>query len=91
MHELGCCTAEKKDQINKESKFVSVHAKKVYGDECLTRSSCRFTRGEIVPRSLLGSHIQSGFFEEYTSPLFRPGIQQECLDIPADFVTSLIT
>jgi hypothetical protein len=79
---LGCSNAAKNDQNNKYSKFVSVKTTKVYEDEWLASSPGRFTRGEIVPRRLRGSHIRSGCFEEETSPLLRPGIEEEFLDIP---------
>jgi hypothetical protein len=60
-----------------------MQATKVYGDKWLASSPGRFTRGEIVPRRLRGSHIRSGCFDEETSPLLRQGIGKEFLDIPA--------
>lgn len=60
-----------------------MQATKVSEDEWLTSNPGHFTRGYIVPRRLRGSHILSGCFEKETSPLFRQGIEQEFLDIPA--------
>jgi hypothetical protein len=56
---------------------------KVYEDDWLASSPGRFTRGDIVPRRLRGSRIRCGSFEEETSPLFRPEIEQEFPGIPA--------